>query len=320
LKQYLELGMELIKVNRVIQFTQRPWMQEYIDFNTKKRAKATNDFEKDLYKLMNNSVFGKTMENVRKRINYELVNDIKRYRKLVNDPTFERGEIINGSTEDEQYMGLVGVSRKRRSILLDKPIIIGFSILDLSKTLMYDYHYNTIKTQYGSKAKLLFTDTDSLCYEIETDDIYKDMMTQKDMYDFSDYPQDHSLYDVKNKKVIGKFKDEAQGNIINEFIGLRSKMYCWNIHEDYHKKAKGIKKETVKTEITMDNYRAAVLGTKKEEIQQHSSFNSLRSFNHDIYSISINKIGLCAYDDKRYILDDRINTLAHGHHLIKQPA
>jgi len=107
---------------------------------------------------------------------------------------------------------------------LDKPDYVGMSILDISKTSMYDFHYNYIKNKYGEKAQLLFTDTDSLTYEIETKDVYKDFWKNKSKFENSDYHEDSKFYDKINKKVIGKFKDEAGGQIMTEFVGLRSKM------------------------------------------------------------------------------------------------
>ena len=176
LKFYLEQGMILTKIHRVVSFNQAPWMKPYIDFNTTQRAKAIYDYEKDFWKLMSNSVFGKTMENVRKRCRFEMVNDETRFKKLVNDPTFDHAIIINEN--------LTGVMRRKAIVKLDKPIAIGMCILDLSKLWMYDFHYNTIKKQYNDKASLLFTDTDSLTYEIETDDIYEDMAKQKHLMIF----------------------------------------------------------------------------------------------------------------------------------------
>src|SRR5690606_27081334 len=125
LKLYLELGLKIEKIHRVLSFSQKPWLKQYIDFNTNKRKEAKEDFEKDMFKLMNNAVFGKTMENVRKRIRYELVTDKKRFQKLVNDVTFKGHDPI---TEN-----LVGVSRSKTKVVLDKPIIVGFSILEHQK-------------------------------------------------------------------------------------------------------------------------------------------------------------------------------------------
>jgi hypothetical protein len=236
LKFYLEQGMILKKIHRVVSFTQSPWMKTYIDFNTNERAKAKYDYEKDFFKLMNNATFGKTMENVRKRIQFELVNNETRFTKLVNDPTFNNVIPMNDD--------LCGVMRTNAIVKLDKPITVGMCILDLSKLHMYDFHYNTIKKQYKERATLLFTDTDSLTYEIKTDDIYDDMSRQKHFYDFSDYPINHPLYDVTNKKVIGKFKDETSSKIITEFVGLRAKMYSFKTDDKENKKANGIKKNS----------------------------------------------------------------------------
>ncbi|XP_068675675.1 uncharacterized protein [Montipora foliosa] len=202
LQLYTDLGLKLTKVHRVLEFSQSAWLKEYIDFNTHKRTNSKNAFEKDLFKLMNNSVFGKTMENIRKRV-----------------PTYVSSKIFNEN--------LVAVHKIKETLTLNRPAYVGMCILDLSKTLMYDFHYNYIKQKYDSKAKLLFTDTDSLTYEIETNDVYQDFWDDKDKFDISDYSQDSQYFDRTNKKVIGKFKDEAAGVVIKEFIGLRSKMYSY---------------------------------------------------------------------------------------------
>jgi len=262
--------------------------------------------------LMINATFGKSLENVRKHIDFELVNNTERFQKLVNDPMFDGGNPININDN------LCGVTRKRASVFLDKPITVGFCILDISKVLMYDFHYNTIKRQYGNRATLLFTDTDSLCYEIKTEDIYEDMKKDKQLYDFSEYPENHQLYDVSNKKRAGKFKDEMSSKIITEFVGLRAKMYSFKTDDEHvSKKANGIKKSVVEREINFDDYKRSLFGTTKKDMQQKTSFNTIRSYQHELYSITQNKIGLCSFDDKRYILDDNVSTYAYGHHRIK---
>lgn len=305
LKLYLQLGLELIKVNKVLKFNQKPWLKDYIQFNTNMRAKARSDFEKDFYKLMNNAVFGKTMENVRKRVDYKLVNDRQPLKFQTSKPLYKSHDIFNEN--------LVGVSMTHSHVFLNKPIAIGFSILDLSKVLMYDFHYNTVKAKYGNKAKLLMTDTDSLFYEIETDDLYEDMKEYKDLLDTSDYPTDHPLFSLENKKVIGKFKDEANGHIIDEFVGIRSKMYAFSLNGKTKKRAKGIKKNYVATNITLENYKNCLFSNDVSGMQQTVSFNVIRSKLHTIYSEKVNKIGLCCIDDKRYILNDGISSYAYGH-------
>ena len=220
LKLYLKMGLKLVKIHRGITFEESCFMKSYIDLNTNMRAKGTTDFEKDFYKLMNNSVFGKTMENVRNRVNVKLVTNEKALNKLVKKPNYKR--------VSEFHENLVAVHMEKTTVELDKPIYLGMSILDLSKTLMYKFHYNHIKPKWGDDVELLFTDTDSLCYEIQTDDVYKDISKDVDeWYDTSNYDKNHpsGLYSSKNKKVIGFYKDECGGKFISEFVGLKAKSY-----------------------------------------------------------------------------------------------
>ncbi len=222
LKQYLELGMKLTKIHRGISFDEKDFMKSYIDLNTELRTKGTTDFEKDFFKLMNNSVFGKTMENVRNRVNVKLVTNEKALNKLSKKSNFKKGNIFHEK--------LIAVNMEKTTIKLFKPIYLGMSILDLSKTLMYKFHYNYIKPKWEDKSRLLFTDTDSLCYEIKTNNAYKDISEDVDeWYDTSNYDKDHPsrLYTNKNKKVIGFMKDECGGNDIVEFVGLKPKSYSY---------------------------------------------------------------------------------------------
>ena len=305
LQLYLDLGLKLTKIHRVLIFNQSPWLKQYIDFNTQKRTNAKNPFEKDFFKLMNNSVFGKTMENIRKRVNVKLVTDEKKLLKWTSKPTFVSSKIFNEN--------LVAIHNIKEQITLNKPAYVGMCILDLSKTLMYDFHYNYIKQHYGSKAKLLFTDTDSLTYEIEAEDVYSDFWKDKDLFDNSDYPESSPYFYKTNKKVIGKFKDEAAGVPICEFVGLRSKMYSYIKEEDGKIKgqrtAKGIKKNIIKNNIKHINYKETLFNKK----QMHHKMKTIRSQNHQLGSYEINKVSLSCYDDKRYILEDGIHTYAYGH-------
>ena len=171
LQLYTDLGLEITKIHRVLEFNQSPWLRQYIDFNTEKRKNAKNAFEKDFFKLMNNSVFGKTMENIRKRVDVRLVTDEKKLLKYVSKPTYVSTKIFNEN--------LVAVHKIKETLTLNRPAYVGMSILDLSKTLMYDFHYNYIKKKYGNKAKLLFTDTDSLTYEIKAVDVYQDFRNDR---------------------------------------------------------------------------------------------------------------------------------------------
>ncbi|XP_057302729.1 uncharacterized protein LOC130636895 [Hydractinia symbiolongicarpus] len=238
LELYISSGLKVKKVDRILEFDQSPWLKQYIDSNTNKRTFCKNAFEKDFFKLMNNSVFGKTMENIRKRVNVELVTNKKKLMKLTSKPTFESSKIFNEN--------LVAVHKIKETLTLNRPAYVGMCILDLSKT-MYDFHYYYIKHKYKNDAKLLFTDTDSLTYETTTDDAYMDFWGDRDKFDNSDYPESSQFYNTENKKIVGKMKDEAEGVPILEFVGLKSRMY--NYIKDNGKSgktAKGVKKNILR--------------------------------------------------------------------------
>ena len=211
---YLSLGMKLTKIHRALKFKQSDWMKKYIDFNTEKRKNAANDFEKDFFKLMINFVYGKTIENLRKRINVRLVNNAKNFLKYFSRPTYVTHKLFNKDYAPIYEIKLV--------LVLNKSIHVGFTVLDLSKWKMYDFHYNFIKKNFN--AELLFTDRDSLVYEIKSENIYEEFFEWKDLFDFSNYSKDSKFFDDTNKNVIGKMKNEYGGNMIDKFIGLKSKM------------------------------------------------------------------------------------------------
>ena len=308
--QCLKAGMKLKKIHRGIKFIESEWLKPYIDKNTNLRTQAKNNFEKDFYKLMNNSVFGKTMENIRNRVKVKLVNTQEKARELIAKPNFKGPPKIFNEN-------LISVHMKKTSLTMNKPVYLGMCILDLSKIIMYDFHYNYIIPKYGNKAKLLFTDTDSLLYEIETEDFYKDISGDvKNRFDTSDYPENHpsGIPTGINKKVLGMMKDEAAGKTIKEFVGLRSKLYSFIMDEGKEtKKCKGIKKQVVESSITHEDYKTC-LTTGKEQLSKQ---NIIRSYNHEVYTEEVNKVALSAMDDKRYILKDGIHTLAWGHYKIK---
>ena len=302
LRQYLEMGMRITAVHRGISFYQRPWMEPYIRKNTELRKTAANSFEKDFFKLMNNSVFGKTIENIRKRQNIELVDNRKKAAKLTSRPNFDRATIFDKN--------LIAVHMKKTEVYFNKPVYVGQAILDLSKTLMFDFHYNYIKDKYDTKAELLLTDTDSLLYLIHTDDFYKDISHDiKKKFDTSDYPPNHEsgIPTGLNKKVIGMFKDEVAGKQITHFIGLRPKLYSFKIEEGKNvKKCKGIKKSVVSKGITFEHYFDCLFTGEK----QMRSMKIIQSKYHDIYSKEVNKIALSCEDDKRLVLSNKVDTKA----------
>ena len=334
LRQLLKYGLRITKIHRGIKFRESDFLSRYIASNTRSRTAAKNEFERDFYKLANNSVFGKTMENVRERSKIRIVNGLEENKLLayIAKPNYKGAFQFEGSN-------LVSVNMGESTVTLSKPIYLGQSILDLSKTSMYDFHYDYVKPKYGDSARLLFTDTDSLCYEIKTDNFYENIADDVPArFDTSNYPKDHPIAG-HNKKVLGMMKDEAGGNIITEFVGLRSKLYAYDVQEyegrceksfcdgscetkscigNGGKKCKGVKKAVVKSCMSLENYKACLFDNK----QHLARFNTLRSRKHEITTDRVTKIALSANDDKRLPIPDdpKYGTMAIGHRRAKHPA
>ena len=218
LKLYVQLGMKVEKLHRALAFNQSKWLAPYVKLNTQKRKEAKNKFEENFYKLMVNSAFGKTCEGKRNRIKLKLVRSEEEALKWTSVPELKSFKIIG---ED-----LATVSLNQTEIVWDKPTIVGACILDLAKKFMFDFHYNTMKKHFI--CNLLYSDTDSFVYEIRSNDFYADLQKKpaiKDLFDFSNLPAEHELYDGSNARVTLKFKDEMGGKLISEFVGLKTKLY-----------------------------------------------------------------------------------------------
>lgn len=315
LKTCISHGLKLKKIHRVITFKQSPFLKQYIDLNTELRQKSNSVFEQDFFKLLNNSIFGKTLEDTERRVDVKLVtrwNDKhnktnKHYtaEQLIARPNFQSVTIF-----DEN---LVAIQLKREKVVLNKPIYIGFSVLELSKSHMYDFHYSVMKQFYKDKLTLCYTDTDSLLYSVETADFYSDLKVNfLNYFDTSNYAL-NNCYNIvqKNKKIPGLFKDELGGKVLLEFVGLRSKMYSLKTNEYEVKKAKGVKKQVTK-KLKFTDY-VNVLKSGKEIRGKNVSFKSMK---HQIFTIEQNKIALSRKDDKRFILHDNISTKSWGHYSI----
>ena len=295
LQLHLSLGMKLTKIHRVLKFKQYDWMKIYINFNTKKRTKATKKFEKDFFKLMINSAYGKTMENLQKRINVRLVNNEKDFSKYSIKPTH-----ITHKVFDKNYATIHEI---KPVLTLKKRIYVGFTVLKLSKWLTYDFHYNFINKNFD--AELLFTDTDSLTYEIKSENVYEEFSRHKNLFDLSNHPLDSKFFDPVNENVISKMKDVSEGQINDELVGLRSKMQSMkNIDGKECNTEKGVNIATEFNEFKNTLFNKKAIRHKMKRIQ---------SKKHKIGPYEMNKISLLCFDDKRFVLDDGIHTLAYFH-------
>ena len=300
LKQALNHGLVLKDVHRVIKFNQEAWLKPDIDMNTKLRTEAKNEFEKDFFKLMSNSVFGKTMENVRKHRDIKLVTTEERGNKLVSEPYYH--------TTKHFSENLLAIEMKKTKVKMNKPIYLGTSILDISKTLMYEFWYEYIKPKYKEKAKLCYMDTDSFVINIFTEDFFEDINNDIERwFDTSNYDKNDKrpLKTGINKKVIGMFKDELGGKTVKEFCAPRAKT-CLNLMDDdiEKKKAKGTYKCIIKRRIKFKDYKDSVFENK---IILRSQLRFKRDL-HIAYIEEINKIAISSNGNKRLQTYNKITT------------
>ena len=201
LKQALNHGLKLKKVHRIIEFNHKAWLKPYINMNMELGKLAKDDFEKDLFKLMNNAVFGKTMENIRKYRDIKLVTTDKKRSKLVSEPNYHT---INYISED-----LSIIEMNKTKMKMNKPIYLGLSILEISKILMYEFWFDYMKPKYNDNIKLCYMDADSFVMYSKTGDFYKDIANDVEKrFDTSNYEVNRPLPTGKNKKVIGIMKDK----------------------------------------------------------------------------------------------------------------
>ena len=252
---------------------------------------------------MNNSVFGKTMENIRNHKDMKLATSDKKYLKYVMKPNFKDGHPFSKH--------LFAVEMGKTEITMNKPVYLGQEILDLSKTLMYEFHYDYMRPKYGSKVKLYYMDTDNFVYEIETEDFYRDIAKDVEKrFDTNGYSkhENRPLPIGENKKVISLMKDNLGGKIMTEFVALRARMYAYRKidKEVEEKRCKGTKKCVVSEGLTFKDYKACLLDG--EAIYRESKF-SLRTRD----TVNKHKIALNRDDDKRLIQADEKTTLARGY-------
>ena len=304
LQFYLEKGMVLGKIHQMVRFKQYPWMKAYIEGNLQRRKEAQNTFDKDFWKLMNNSLYGKSIENVYKRQNLTLCTRTEQLDKLVRNPTFEAVHVFNDN--------LVAALHRKQMVTLDKAPYAGATILELSKKHMFGFFYELKNTLFKrGEMQLLLTDTDSLIMEIATKDVYKDLAKITHLLDTSNYPPAHPLYSIRHKMEAGMFKDEhPPDNFITEFVGLKAKCYSLLFaNEETKLRCKGLNKSG------MNAVRhAAYLECLREGAAKDTDVRAIRSFGHRLFSVACTKRCLTAFDDKRHILPGGIETLPHFHH------
>ncbi|HYT42363.1 MAG TPA: DNA polymerase [Methylomirabilota bacterium] len=302
---YQSLGLKCVKVHRILRFHERPWLKEYVELNANKRKMAKNEFEKNFYKLMVNSLFGKTIENVRKRQDVHLVTRWEGRgggADLIARPNFSHSTPVDD--------GAV-IKMMKKDIILDKPIYIGATILEVSKTLMYDFHYNFTKKEFPS-AQLLYTDTDSLLYLLPIPHVDNFIERNPARFDTSSYPKDHPLYSSQNAKRVGSMKDEVDGKVITEFVALRPKLYAYEVDGKTFTRAKGVRRPAL-AKITLQDYKDCLFNDNIKKVNQPI----FQSKAHVIYTVMQEKLGLSANDDKRYCEGEyKIRTLPWGHYSI----
>lgn len=340
LKFYLEKGMKVTAVHRVLEFSQEPWLKQYIHDNTERRKKEKTTFGKDLYKLMNNAVYGKTLENVWDRKEVHICKTEDEALEFAHKPWFNHFKIIDSSLS-------LFVMRKKR-VQLDKPFYLGVSILDISKFMFYSNWYDGYKKLWGDRVKMLMCDTDSYIMEVTAPSSheltpYKDLRpvahnpertreTWSLQLDTSSFRMDDKRQEFRllyhagshNNKVLGAVKDEMGGDVITEMCGLTAKMYATrNIVRDGPEqrinstlKAKGVPSCTLKTSFNFDSYKEMLF----ENIRYKTAdYVAIRSQHHQLRTIKATKKCLSNTDDKRFIADaGTFETVTFGHKILRQ--
>jgi len=298
LQYYLQQGMELIQIHRTLQFTQSSFFEPYITYNSRKRQSATSEFEKEYYKLRNNALFGKTMENLRRRKKFKLCTSADDLTTYTSRPEFLSFTIF--------HENLVGVNLAKDQVVLNKPIAIGQAVLDLSKLIMYDLYYGKLKTyatEIGGSISVMGGDTDSLflkTVDMKVDTILLPRMVEEGLLDTSNYPKSNPLYSEKFKARLGCIKDESRGFPFKEWILLRPKAYSMqsatngNEGKDV-KRAKGVRRATLRKEITHATFREAYMS---EMCFSHNQ-RRIGSNRHQLYNFQYKKRTLSFFEDKR---------------------
>ena len=296
LKFYIRHGMIIDKVDNIISFKQSKWLEKYISFNTQKRNKAKNDFGKDFYRILNNAFYGKTMENVRNR------SKIKFIKKEDDREIIKQQSKLTFNGIHKSYDNCDRYTFKQNDVLMDKPIYLGFTVLELSKLLMYETYYDKLQPYFRQEnIKLHYIDCDSFILSNETQNIINDLKNLEDLFDFSNLNKNHEIFSNKNKKIVGKIKIETPENIwIDEFVALRSKCYAFKCGDNSKNKLKGISKSQSRN-IKFEEYYNCLFG---RENQYECDIYILRSVKLDMVLQKVKKSALSIFDDKRCYINN----------------
>ena len=303
----MQLGLKLTSVYRVLKFTQEAYLKPYIELNARLRANSQNDFEKNLYKLMNNCIFGKSIQNQRKQLNLKLCLNQWQANKWLIKPNYQSFTILDQNK--------VIIELQKQKVRLNRPIYLGFTCLEFAKYHMYDVYYNYFKKFYNEQINLVYTDTDSLLLSVKTKDFYKDLKRKfNQIMDTSNYSKNHFLYSERNTKIIGKFKDEYLNMIVHEFVGLKPKLYSILYNDDKFKQtAKGLQKSVLQKSINHQHYRNVLFDHKV----YNTEMRRIQSKEHNLSTVRLTKQIFQPLDDKRYLLQNGIDSKAFGHSSIE---
>ena len=303
-KFYTNLVMKVTHIRTIYRFKQSLWLEKYINHNTQKRTKAKTNFEKDLYKLMNNAFCGRTMENVRERVNLEIIPHTNIDQIIKRQSKLNFKGIVNHYSEFSVY------EYEKEKTVFDKPIYLGFSVLELSKLLMYEFYCHKLQPYHSSSVKLHYMDTDSFILSIKTGDLINDLEYFKDDFDFSELDENHELYDTINKKVIDKMKIETSPIIeLDNFVALRSKSYSFS----YKNAQKTVQKSKQKGIQNTPPYTQFLNSLFNSETTTATNY-SIRSDAHSLTVQKQNNLALNSFGDKRVYLNP-IQSLSWDKHV-----
>ncbi len=310
LKLYLQLGLKLKKIHKVLKFRQKAFIAPFIEKCTTSRQMATTKFEQDQFKKVANCVYGKTIQNIRNYIQVKIHNRLSTLQQAVSNPSFKNFTIIGEN--------LVQTNHAITRIVHDKPIYVGFTILELSKHFMFDFYYNILTKNLKCELDLGMSDTDSLLFKVSDSKVFRDHIHK--FMDYSNYPINNPLHTTKNKAMLGFFKDELAGRqTCKQFVGLKSKCYTMKLKENdsnlfsEKKVCKGLGRMAIKNRLKFEHYKKCLF----QGIPHRFDFHTIASKKHKISTMRLNKRALSHFDAKRWIYHCGIHSDPYGSVQIK---